>query len=282
MNEVNVAIVGLGFVGGAIEKSFREKGIKVVGYDKYRNIGSLEECMATDIMFLALPTLFNEELLSAVGATHASGKGNSYDLSAIHEVCEELSMKGYSGVTIIKSTVEPETTMNLGRKYDNLPFIHNPEFLSAATAYEDFHSQKHIVLGKGETCTEKKLSFVERFYKYYYPDAEISICTSTESECMKIFCNSFYAVKIGFFNELYLLCQKLNTNYDEVKAMMLKNGWINPMHTKVPGTDGKLSFGGMCFPKDTKALNYFMTANNSPNMILSAAIAERKAIRNPP
>ena len=61
--------------------------------------------------------------------------------------------------------------------------------------------------------------------------------------------------------------------------MMLKNDWINPMHTVVPGTDGKLSYGGYCFPKDTNALLEFMKKNNSPSEVLEATISERNKMR---
>ena len=61
--------------------------------------------------------------------------------------------------------------------------------------------------------------------------------------------------------------------------MMLKNGWINPMHTDVPGPDGKMSYGGLCFPKDTNALNEFMKQNNIPNSVLNATICERNSMR---
>jgi UDP-glucose 6-dehydrogenase len=75
---------------------------------------------------------------------------------------------------------------------------------------------------------------------------------------MKIFCNCFYATKIQFFTEIYLLCEKTGCDYNVVKNMMLGNGWINPMHTNVPGNDGNISYGGYCFPKDTNALNEYM------------------------
>ena len=97
---------------------------------------------------------------------------------------------------------------------------------------------------------------------------------------MKIFLNSFYAVKIQFFNELYLLCDKTKTNYNNILDLMLKNNWINPMHTKVPGNDGQLSYGGNCFPKDTNALLNFMKFNNSPHQVLEATIDERNKMRN--
>jgi UDPglucose 6-dehydrogenase len=96
---------------------------------------------------------------------------------------------------------------------------------------------------------------------------------------MKIFCNCFYAVKIQFFNELYVTCQKNGSNYNKVRDMMLKNNWINPMHTSVPGPDGKLSYGGLCFPKDTSALNNYMIKNKLPNKLLNATIEERNEMR---
>ncbi len=96
---------------------------------------------------------------------------------------------------------------------------------------------------------------------------------------MKIFCNSFYAVKIQFFNELYLLCQKNNSNFNENVNLMLKNGWINKMHTQVPGPDNKLSYGGACFPKDTNALLNYMMKHQSNCKVLQATIDERNSFR---
>jgi UDP-glucose 6-dehydrogenase len=96
---------------------------------------------------------------------------------------------------------------------------------------------------------------------------------------MKIFVNSYYAVKIQFFNELYLLCQNNGSDYETIKNLMLKNGWINSMHTNVPGPDGKLSYGGACFPKDTSALNKYMERLSSPNEVLNATISERNKFR---
>ena len=113
-----------------------------------------------------------------------------------------------------------------------------------------------------------------------FKDAKISVCDSFESETMKIFCNSFYAVKVQFFNELYLLCNNFGANYETVTSLIINNGWVNPMHTKVPGPDGQLSYGGACFPKDTKALEKFMADNGLDHAILSATIKEREIYRN--
>jgi UDP-glucose 6-dehydrogenase len=60
----------------------------------------------------------------------------------------------------------------------------------------------------------------------------------------------------------------------------LDNGWINPKHTNVPGHDGKLSFGGACFPKDIQALNSFMKNTNTPCKVITAVVEENKKMRD--
>lgn len=262
-----ISVIGLGFVGGSMKKSFEIKGESVIGYDKFKdNTDSFDDCLKSDITFLALPTIYDEDKMT-------------YDKSAIHEVCGDLNKNNYQGIVVIKSTVEPTTTEGLAKKY-NLKFVHNPEFLTAATAFEDFHNQKHIVLGKSKNVQDKEIDVLEDFYKKYYPDAEISRCTCTESESMKSFVNCFYSVKIQFFNELYLLCQKMNCDYNIVKELMLKNKWINPMHTDVPGPDGKLSYGGYCFPKDTNALAEHMKREGVTCKVLEGTIQERNEMRD--
>lgn len=269
---MKISVVGLGFVGYSMYKSFILKGMieneNIFGFDKYKDggIGTLEKCCESDIMFLALPTKFNNKL-------------GQYDKSHIISTCDELAKRNYQGVIVIKSTVEPETTNNLQDKYPILTFIHNPEFLTARTAFDDFHNQKHIVLGKSKTCSDSKLQLVKDFYVKMYPDAEISLCSSLESESMKIFCNCFYSVKVQFFTELYLLCKSNGCDYNHVKEMMLKNGWINLMHTIIPGPDGDISYGGLCFPKDTNALMKYMDKMQTPSKVLTATVEERNIMR---
>ena len=269
--DIKIGIVGLGFVGSAIMKSFINKGYELdhslFVYDKYKDngIGLINELFKTDIIFLALPTLYDFDT-------------QEYNTVAIKETLEQLKNEFYKGLIVIKSTLEPLTINNLCKLY-NLDIIHNPEFLTARTAYEDFHNQKHIVLGISSKCNKKKVKLIETFYKINYPNATISICTSDESEAMKLFVNNFYAVKVQIFTELHLLCEKLNINYNNVRELMLKNGWINPMHTIIPGPDGKISYGGMCFPKDTNALLSLMKRVDSPCMVLENTVKERNLMR---
>jgi UDPglucose 6-dehydrogenase len=264
-----IGIIGLGFVGGSMYKSFKLKGFDVIGYDKFKNggIGSFEETLAANIIFLCLPTLFDE-------------KKKEYNKNAIHEICSKLVEYSYNGLVVIKSTIEPETTNVLSDTHPSLKFCHNPEFLTARTAFEDFHNQTHIVLGKGKNCVDDDMKPLKDFYTKYYPNAEISECSSLESESMKIMCNSFYASKIMLFNEYYLLCKKNGSDFNKIKNLMLKNGWINQMHTDVPGPDGKLGYGGACFPKDTQALSHYMKSLNSPNEVLENVCLEKNTLRD--
>lgn len=263
------SVIGLGFVGSALHKSFALKKVAPLGgYDRYKNggIGTLEECLYSPVIFLCLPTLYDEDR-------------GEYDKTAIKETLANLANYKYDGVVVLKSTVEPGTTDELSKLYPELTLLHNPEFLSAATAFQDFHNQTHIVLGQGKNCSSESLQAVTSFYQEYYPKAEVSVCKAIESESMKSFVNSFYAVKIQFFNELYLLCENQGSDFETIKKLMMKNKWINPMHTQVPGHDGKLSYGGACFPKDTNALLQCMIKNGSPHQLLEGCVRERNNLR---
>jgi UDPglucose 6-dehydrogenase len=263
-----ISIIGLGFVGGAMFKSFKTKNIDVVGYDKYKDggIGTFDLILSSEITFLCLPTLFDEAK-------------QAYDKTAINETLSRLYTHNYKGIVVLKSTVEPETTDLLSDTYPTLKLVHNPEFLTARTAYHDFHHQKHIVLGRGKHCTQNDMDMLANFYKVHYPNAEISHCVSLESESMKIMCNSFYASKIILFNEYYLACQKNGTDFNRIRDLMLKNGWINPMHTNIPGPDGQLGYGGACFPKDTKAVYNYIEKLESENKVLRSVVEMNKRIR---
>jgi len=269
MKNIKIGIIGLGFVGSAMKKSFENKNVNIHSiYDKFKNggIGNIEDLLNCDILFSALPTIYSEKL-------------REYNKQPLEETCLFLQNNNFSGLLVVKSTVEPGTCQILTDKF-NLKIIHNPEFLTARTAYEDFHNQKHVVLGKTSLVNDSELEMVKDFYEYFYEGINVSLCLAKESESMKIFCNCFYAVKVQFFNELYMVCKDDNMNYERVVDIMLKNGWINKMHTMVPGPDGLMSYGGLCFPKDTNALNEHMIKRGLPNKVLQACIDERDEMRS--
>lgn len=259
-----VGQVGFGFVGSALHESFKKRGVHTVVYDKYKKMGQIKDLKECEMIFLCLPTPYVA--------------GHGFDLGALLETCKKLRDIDYRKAIIIKSTVEPGVTRQLSEMFPSMKFCHNPEFLTARSALEDFDNQKHIVIGLA-SLNGIESGALFSLYQDLYPDAEISCCSSEESESMKIFANNFYAMKVQIFNEFRFLCQKTGADYETVKELMIKNGWINPMHTNVPGHDGQPSFGGACFPKDTNALLHLMETLGSPRKVLEATIEERNEMR---
>lgn len=265
MMDLKVSIIGLGVVGTAIYRCLLNKKIGIKTFDIVKESNTFQECLKSDIIFICLPTTFCVQK-------------NEYDKTSIYNTLAKLVDNNYGGIILIKSTLEPMTTDLLSKEY-KLKLIHNPEFLSSKTAYEDFENQPKIILGVTSNIEKSDIETIIDFYNQYFPESEISICSSTESESMKIFSNCFYSVKIQFFNELYILCQKMDINFETVKLLMLSNNWINPMHTNVPGPDGLLSYGGSCFPKDNLALIEFMKKLGTPCSVLESAKKERDLFR---
>ena len=108
-------------------------------------------------------------------------------------------------------------------------------------------------------------------YKKRFPYVKIIQTDSESAEFTKYACNCFYAAKISILNEFHQVCSKQGLDWDAIMNGMLSSGWINPMHTLVPGTDGNYGFGGKCFPKDINAfINYFEECDVEPTMLKSA------------
>src|SRR5271170_2411243 len=161
---MQIGIIGLGFVGNAIFTHLSSY-FEVIGYDKYKNggVGTFENILQCDIIYLCLPIPFDDSL-------------NKYDTSALYETCFRLHMEKYTGIILIKSTVEPKTCEKLAHLY-HLNIIHNPEFLTARTALQDFKNQNHIVLGFTPKIPSNLLIKVTEYYSSLFPNATISTTT---------------------------------------------------------------------------------------------------------
>lgn len=265
---MRVGVIGYGVVGKAMVNTFQKRKIDCIYYDKFVETHScLAQCCETcELIFLALPTPPGTD---------------GYDLSAIHETLSFFEDHNYDGLIVLKSTVLPGTTHVLQNQYSSLSIIHNPEFLSARTATFDYENQTHILIGITPQTSDEDLELLEDFFEYALPNIPSTICTSTESESTKIMCNAFYATKIQFFNEMYFYSKKCHANFNIITQNMINQGWINPMHTRVPGHDNRFSYGGSCLPKDTQTLLHDLALHDSPHEVLQAVCNEQKKMRNP-
>ena len=187
-----------------------------------------------DIAFVCVPT--------------PMGNDGAVDSSIIDDVLNELVS---SNITIVvKSTVTPDIATNWP-----INVVYNPEFLTEKSANEQFVSPPFHVLGGWCDATK----YVEKVYEQY------SLCdpcpalhmTLEEASFVKYTINSFLAMKVLFFNQLYDAIGETNANFATIIKAVGMDDRIGSSHTKVPGFDGKQGYGGACFPKDTSAFTKF-------------------------
>jgi len=236
-----IGIVGNGFVGNAVYQNLRDKAeCKVFDLDKNRSLNTLEEVINQDFIFVCLPTPMK--------------MNGSCDLSILDKFFDDLPDL-LTGTFVIKSTVPIGTTKKYTERHN---VIHNPEFLTARNAIEDYaNAQRNIVGGDEELC----IDFI-RFFEQCFPEIPSIITSSDESEAIKYFSNTFLAYKVAYFNKIYDLCQVVGMDYDVVCEGVTADSRIGKSHTKVPGIDNDRGFGGTCFPKDINSLINQMESHN--------------------
>lgn len=265
MGAPSVGIIGCGFVGSAVLNSFKYyTDVKV--YDKYKEqLDSISDAVGQDVLFVCVPTPQDDS--------------GSCDTSIVHDVLLEISkVQSINSDTtckpvVIKSTIPPGFCASVQPECKNLSIIHSPEFLTERIAAMDFASQTRVILGG-----ESHPAVVELFRKTF-PGIQIMSCSWDVAALVKYGLNSFFATKISFMNELAQICEGCGVKFEDVAYLMKNDGRLSRHHMDVPGHDGKLGFGGACFPKDVKALiNVAEKAGVSPKM-LEATVDKNTEVR---
>ena len=242
---MKIGILGQGYVGSAIKIGFEKKYKKLNTFDKYKEssstVSSLEELTkSSNIIFICLPTPMKENGECDIGIVEK-------EIIKIDQNSTEPK------IIVIKSTVPPGTTKKIDTKSKNINIVFNPEFLTEQNFIEDFKKQNRIVIGGNE----KSVQVIEEVYKRVFPTTTIIKTDATTAEMIKYLTNTFLATKVSFANEIKMICDKIDVDYDEVVEYSLYDKRLGNSHWAVPGPDGKLGFGGSCFPKDINALIYF-------------------------
>ena len=241
MNKIKLGIVGNGFVGEAISFAFSPiADIFIYDIDPLKSTDKLESVHDCDFVFVCVPTpMF---------------KDGSQDLSYVESAFENGTNKP---IYILKSTVLPGTTDLLSKKYSNFKIIFSPEFLTERTAKLDMLTQSRIILGGDLNLTEKAKNLFNKRFKI----KNIIQTDSKTAELTKYMNNTFFATKVSIMNEFKLLCDKLGANWEDALKGFVSDGRIGDSHLNVPGHDGKLGYGGTCFPKDVNAILSFSKKN---------------------
>mgnify|MGYP005814451127 FL=1 len=264
--QATIGVVGNGFVGNAVAKGLQDKvtEVRIYDIDKEKSTHGYLETISSDYIFVCLPTPMT------------SAEGGTCNLSIIEGFFDELPST-VEGIMVLKSTVPIGTTHKLIEKCPFLKLVHNPEFLTAANAEQDFiEADRHVIGGEDDGLVEQ----VERFYNACFPETPVYTMKTKESEAVKYFANSFLATKVMIFNEMKILCDDiLDVDYDRILEGVASDNRIGHSHTFVPGPDGDYGFGGTCFPKDINALIHTMEEHGVNPLVLKAVWEQNKNYR---
>ena len=231
-----IGIIGFGIVGQAVEYGFRGEDIHI--YDKFKNyLTHREVCKKAEFIFVSVPTPIMED-------------ESGIDLSIVEEVVGEIAkeVKGTDKIVILKSTIVPGTTEAFEKKYPDVNFCFNPEFLTEANFLEDFVKSDRCVIGSSNDLVSRR---VISLYKKHFPHMPMFQTDPTTAEMVKYMANCYLASKVIFANEMFDICEKLGIKYEEVKKLVVADHRIFDSHLDITTTRG---FGGKCFPKDLLAL----------------------------
>jgi UDPglucose 6-dehydrogenase len=127
---------------------------------------------------------------------------------------------------------------------------------------------------------EKYSEMAKELFLKVFPDIPVYTMTSCESEMVKYTANCFLATKVGFFNMIFMLGEKLGLDYNRVLTGVLSDPRVGNSHTSVPGPDGDFGFGGTCFPKDVNAMIKSLQDHGVSPSILESVWKDNMQYRN--
>lgn len=204
LNKNSIGIIGSnGFIGQVLKRYYPH----AKGYDIKGDCDPLEDVLRQDIIFIAFLTKDNSGM-----------------------AIEDYAHKAPDGrVFIIKSTFQIGTCDLMQRNFPQHKFVYNCEFLTEATAWKDFTEPQFQILG----CTHQSLSIVNDLFSIL-PDAPIKrVISPVDAEVLKHAQNSYYGLKVIFFNQLFDACQNLNSDYETIREILVKNPWVGDSHSVI-------------------------------------------------
>ncbi|MBM3909210.1 MAG: UDP-glucose/GDP-mannose dehydrogenase family protein [Firmicutes bacterium] len=283
---MNITVFGLGYVG-LTNAAYLAQFHLVWGFDK--DIAKIQD-LRNQVDYLNEPGVFplikkhrkhlfyvedpsptlRQSDVALIAVPTPEGDAGQIDLSSIKEAFAHILESAKKGIlVIIRSTVLPGTYELLfeeakQKNREDIQLIIMPEFLSQGEALKNIISPNRVVLGLKQVGLKKT---VQNMFKY--SSTVPFLTTDPSSACLtKYASNSFLASKVSFINEISQIAEAVGANIqDVVKGMgydpRIGNQFIQP----------GIGFGGSCFPKDLKALQYLAVKNQIKGNMIDATIA---------
>lgn len=292
---LNVAVLGLGYVGCVSAACLADVGHNVIGVDrdehKTRSVldgkapfyePQLEELVRRNVGAGRLSAttstpdaLANCDVALVCVGTPSEKNGNlglDQLRRAVSDIAGCAARLAKPLVVAIRSTVFPGTCEDVVlpafRDFANIAVVSNPEFLREGIAVKDFVEPSLIVVGGTDPAAVEKVASL-------YASLGVKPCLVSlrTAEMIKYACNAFHAVKIAFANEIGALSLKLGVNAQEVMSTLCEDVKLNisPTYLK-PG----FAFGGSCLPKDLRALVYRASRLDLKLPLLEAAMPSNR------
>ena len=194
----------------------------------------------------------------------------TFDVSIIEKILKDLLGKDGKFSIVIKSTVPIGFTERISRLLDTTRIIFSPEFLRESFAIHDNLFPSKIVAGALNDSAAAASKFLGVMKKICInDDVKLIKCTPTEAESIKLFSNTYLAMRVAFFNELDSFCYTKNLNTRSIIDSLCTDSRIGSDHN-----NPSFGYGGYCLPKDSKQLeNNFA---DIPQEIISSVITSNR------